>query len=173
MKETASVNSSFGTRMKTLHWATAVLVLIMLYGGFTLSRETATLHFGTGLVVLVLMVIWLAVRRASVRPAYTPMPRWQEIAAKATHHGLYACVTLQPIFGLLMVATSKGEPVAYGVIPLKIAQNDTINEIGHVLHGVNGFIIAGLVGLHILAVLYHQIVLKDNLVKRMLPFAKV
>ena len=173
MTETASVNSSFGTRQKTLHWATAVLVLIMLYGGFTMSRETAKLHFGTGLVVLVLMVIWLAVRRTSARPAYTPMPRWQEIAAKATHHGLYACVTLQPVFGLLMVTTSKGEPVAYGVIPLKIVQNDTINEIGHVLHGVTGFIIAGLVGLHILAVLYHQIVLKDNLVKRMLPFAKV
>lgn len=172
MKETASVNSGFGTRLKTLHWATAVLVLIMLYGGFTMSRETATMHFGTGLVVLVLMVIWLAVRRGSIRPAYTPMPRWQEIAAKATHHGLYASVTLQPVFGLLMVTTSKGEPVAYGTIPLKIAQNDAINEIGHVLHGVNGFLLTALVAVHILAALYHHLVLKDNVLKRMLPFAK-
>lgn len=173
MTETASATSSFGTRMKTLHWATAVLVLIMLYGGFTMTRETATMHFGTGLVVLVLMVIWLAVRRTSVRPAHVPMPRWQEIAAKATHHGLYACVTRQPIFGLLMVTTSKGEPVAYGVIPLKIARNDMLHETGEWLHAVNGYIIAGLVALHILAVIYHQIVLKDNLVKRMLPFANI
>ncbi|MBC7103925.1 MAG: cytochrome b [Parvibaculum sp.] len=173
MKETASVNSSFGTPMKTLHWATAVLVLIMLYGGFTMSRETATMHFGTGLVVLVAMVVWLAVRRASSRPAYTPMPRWQEIAAKATHHGLYATVTLQPIFGLLLVTTSKNEPVAYGVIPLKIARNDMLHEIGEWLHTVNAYAIVALVSLHILAVLYHQIILKDNLVKRMLPFAKV
>ncbi|MDO9125791.1 cytochrome b [Parvibaculum sp.] len=172
MKETASVNSGFATRMKSLHWAIAVLVLIMLYGGFTLSRETATLHFGTGLVVLVLMVIWLAVRRTSIRPAYTPMPRWQEIAAKATHHGLYASVTLQPVFGLLMVTTSKGEPVAYGVIPLKIVQNDTINEIGHVLHGVNGFLLTALVAVHILAALYHHFIVRDNVLKRMLPFAK-
>lgn len=172
MTETASATSSLGTRMKTLHWATAVLVLIMLYGGFTMTRETATMHFGTGLVVLVLMVIWLAVRRTSVRPAYVPMPRWQEIAAKATHHGLYASVTLQPVFGLLMVTTSKGEPVAYGTIPLKIAQNDAINEIGHVLHGVNGFLLTALVAVHILAALYHHLVLKDNVLKRMLPFAK-
>ena len=166
MKETASVHTSFGTPMKTLHWATAVLVLIMLYGGFTMSRETATMHFGTGLVVLVLMVAWLATRRASARPAYTPMPRWQEIAAKATHHGLYAAVTLQPIFGLLLVTTSKNEPVAYGVIPLKIARND-------MLHVINAYAIVGLVALHILAALYHHLVLKDNVLKRMLPFAKV
>ena len=75
MKETASVNSSFGTPMKTLHWATAVLVLIMLYGGFTMSRETATMHFGTGLVVLVAMVVWLAVRRASGKTGFMSIAR--------------------------------------------------------------------------------------------------
>ncbi len=97
------------------------------------------------------------------------MPRWQEITAKAVHHGLYACVTLQPIFGLMMVSFSKGSPVAFTVIPLKIVQNDLINEIGHVAHMVNAFIITGLVTLHILAALYHHLVLKDNVLKRMLP----
>ncbi len=85
------------------------------------------------------------------------------------HHGLYACVTLQPIFGLMMVSFSKGSPVAFTVIPLKIVQNDLINEIGHVAHMVNAFIITGLVALHILAALYHHLVLKDNVLKRMLP----
>ncbi len=172
MKETAPASSSFTTPVKTLHWALAVLVLIMLYGGFTLSRETATMHFGTGLVVLVLMVVWLAIRGRNPRPAQVDMPRWQQIASKAVHHGLYASVTLQPVFGLLMVTTSKGEPVAYGVIPLKIAQNDTINEVGHVLHGLNGYLLAALVTLHILAALYHHVVLRDNVLRRMLPFAK-
>ena len=173
MSDTSSATASFSAKMKTLHWAVAVLVLIMLYGGFTMSRETATLHFGTGLVVLVLMVAWLATRRASARPAYTPMPRWQEIAAKATHHGLYAAVTLQPIFGLLLVTTSKNEPVAYGVIPLKIARNDMLHEIGEWLHVINAYAIVALVAVHILAALYHHIILKDNVLKRMLPFAKV
>ncbi len=48
-------------------------------------------------------------------------------------------------------------------------QNDLINEIGHVAHMVNAFIITGLVALHILAALYHHLVLKDNVLKRMLP----
>lgn len=172
MTDTVSAASSFGTKIKSLHWAIAVLVLIMLYGGFTLSRETATYHFGTGLVILVLMVIWLAVKGGSPRPAYPPMPRWQEIAAKATHHSLYALVTLQPIFGLLLVTTSKGEPTAFGVIPLKVAQNDMLHEIGETLHVINAYLILTLVTLHILAALYHHVVLRDNVLKRMLPFAK-
>lgn len=172
MSDTSSATASFSAKMKTLHWAVAVLVLIMLYGGFTMSRETATLHFGTGLVVLVLMVIRLAVLSVSARPAYPEMPRWQEIAAKATHRGLYVAVTLQPLFGLLLVTTSKGEPVAYGMIPLKIARNDTLHEIGEWLHVINAYAIVALVAVHILAALYHHIILKDNVLKRMLPFAK-
>jgi cytochrome b561 len=172
MKDTASLNSSFGTSVKSLHWAIAVLVLLMIYGGFTISRETATFHFGFGLVVLTLMVIWLATKGGSPRPAYPPMPRWQEIAAKAVHHSLYASVTLQPVFGLMMVMFSKREPVAFGVIPLKIVQNDTINAIGHTLHGINAWILTALVSVHILAALYHHFILKDNVLKRMLPLAK-
>jgi cytochrome b561 len=80
---------------------------------------------------------------------------------------------LQPIFGLLLVTTSKNEPVAYGVIPLKIARNDMLHEIGEWLHVINAYAIVGLVALHILAALYHHLVLKDNVLKRMLPFAKV
>lgn len=167
-----SKTENFSSGSKTFHWVAAVLVLLMLYGGFTLSRETATWHFGFGLVTLVVMVFWLGWRMNRVRPPLPPMPRWQEIAAKSTHHLLMLCVTLQPIFGLMMATTSKREPVAFGVIPLKIAQNDTINGIGHVAHGINGRILLALVVIHIAAALYHHFFLKDNVMTRMLPFGK-
>ena len=71
-----------------------------------------------------------------------------------------------------MVTTSKRDPVAFNVIPLKIAQNDTINSIGRELHEINAWILTALVAVHILAALYHHFILKDNVLKRMLPFAK-
>ncbi|PKQ08186.1 MAG: hypothetical protein CVT73_07820 [Alphaproteobacteria bacterium HGW-Alphaproteobacteria-12] len=159
--------------MKGLHWTVAILVLIMFYGGFTLSKETATLHFGTGLVVLVAMAVWLAVRANTVRPPYpAAITHWHIMAAKLTHRGLYTCVTLQPLFGLLAVSTSKGEPTAYGVIPLKIVRNDTVHEIGEVLHGVNAWILVALVTFHVLGALYHRFITRDNVMQRMLPFGK-
>jgi len=167
-----SQSETFSGGSKAFHWVAGVLVLLMLYGGFSLSRETATWHFGFGLIVLTVMVLWLGWRMSHARPALPAMPRWQEITAKSTHHLLMLCVTLQPIFGLMMVTTSKREPVAFGFIPLKIAQNDTINEIGRTLHGINAWILAALVALHIGAALYHHFVLKDNVLKRMLPFGK-
>ena len=163
---------TFSGGSKAFHWVAAVLVLLMLYGGFNIARETATWHFGFGLIVLVVMVFWLGWRMSHARPALPAMPRWQEITAKSTHHLLMLCVTLQPVFGLMMVTTSKREPVAFGTIPLKIAQNDTINGIGHVLHGINSRLLLALVLLHIGAALYHHFVLKDNVLKRILPFAK-
>ncbi|MDP2122878.1 MAG: cytochrome b [Parvibaculum sp.] len=167
-----SQSDTFSGGSKAFHWVAAVLVLLMLYGGFNIARETATWHFGFGLIVLVVMVFWLGWRMSKPRPALPPMPRWQEIAAKSVHHLLMLCVTLQPIFGLMMVTTSKRDPVAFGVIPLKIVQNDTINGIGHVLHGINGRLLLALVLIHVAAALYHHFVLKDNVLKRMLPFGK-
>jgi len=58
------------------------------------------------------------------------------------------------------------------MIPLKIARNDTLHEIGEWLHVINAYAIVALVAVHILAALYHHIILKDNVLKRMLPFAK-
>ncbi|MEX1154850.1 cytochrome b [Parvibaculum sp.] len=169
----AKTPATFSAAMKSFHWVIGVLVLLMFYGGFTLSRETATWHFGTGLVILVLMVGWLAIRGRTPRPPLpADTPRWQQIAARATHHSLYLCVTLQPVFGLMMATTSKGSPVAFGFIPLKIAQNDTINEIGHVAHMVNAFILVALVAFHIAGALQHHFIRRDNVLTRILPFGK-
>lgn len=159
----------FSGTSRTLHWTVSVLVLMMLYDGATLSRETATWHFGFGIITLVVMVLWLGHRMTHPRPAPLPMPRWQQIASKSVHHLLTLAVTLQPILGLLMVMFSKRDPVAFGVIPLKIVQNDTLYAIGHELHGPNALLIAILVVLHIGGALYHQFILKDGGLTRMLP----
>ena len=62
----------FGGSSKALHWTVSVLVLLMLYGGATLSRETATWHFGFGIITLIVMVFWLGHRMTHPRPAPDP-----------------------------------------------------------------------------------------------------
>ncbi|MGB5092317.1 MAG: cytochrome b/b6 domain-containing protein [Parvibaculum sp.] len=172
-KMARDVSGRFSGVTKLLHWTVAALVLLMLYGGFTLSKETVTTHASIGIVVLALMIVWLTWNRVGPkRPARATGPRWQEILSLAVHHTLYAALVLQPLLGLLLATTSKNNLVVFGLFGLQIQQHDVLHDIGAELHEINGFLIAGLVTLHVAAALYHALILKDNVLKRMLPFAK-
>lgn len=164
---TTSEVTRFDKGRRVYHWAAAVLVLLMILGGFTMSRETATIHFGVGIVVLALMVLWLAWKAGHPRPDLLPMPRWQQILAKSVHHLLMLTVTLQPIFGLMMISFHEKSINAFWVIPLKIVQNDTLNGIGHEAHEINAFVICGLLALHIAGALYHHFIARDATLTRM------
>ncbi len=176
-----AATQSYSDVAKALHWTIFVLIALMLYGGWTsedLPREErlAALqnHSGLGLTILLLMIARLLWRLTHPVPALpADMPRWQEVASKATHHGLYFFVLLQPLIGLMMAGTStKGSLKAFGVLGLQIAPNETIHELGETLHGLNAWIIALLVALHIAAALYHHFVRRDTVLRRMLPFVK-
>ena len=175
------MTKSYDGVAKTLHWLILILILPMLYYGFThdsIPKEERLAffqnHAGLGLVILVLMLARLFWRRSHPVPELpSDLPRWQQIASKATHHGLYLLVILQPLFGLMMATTSKGSLKAFGVLGLQISPNEAINGAGHVLHGLNAWIITALILLHAAAALYHHFIRKDNVLKRMLPFAKV
>jgi cytochrome b561 len=171
---------SFDAVAKTLHWAIAILVLLMLYYGFQaggLTREERGAYFqshaGIGLVILALMLTRLVWRIGHPAPPLPgDMPRWQQIAAKASHHGFYLLVILQPLFGLLLATTSKGNLKPFGLFGLQIAPNETLHKIGETLHGLNAWLLVALIAGHVAAALYHHFVLRDNVLKRMLPFVK-
>lgn len=171
---------SYDAVAKAIHWTIMILLLPMLWYGFNadaVPKEEKLAffqnHSGIGLIILVLMVARLVWRRSHpVPPLPANTPRWQQIASKATHHGLYALVILQPLLGLLLTTTSKGNLHPFGLFGLHIVENHTAHEIGETLHTLNAYVITALIALHIVAALYHHFIRKDNVLKRMLPFAK-
>lgn len=178
--ESANMQQSYDSVAKILHWAIVILILPMLYYGFqaeNLTREERGAYFqshaGIGLIILVLMLARLVWRMGHPVPALPAgMPRWQQIASKASHHGLYLLVILQPLLGLLLTTTSKGNLKPFGLFGLHIAQNDMLHEIGETLHGLNAWLITAVILLHTGAALYHHFIRHDNVLKRMLPFVK-
>ncbi|MDR3498031.1 MAG: cytochrome b [Parvibaculum sp.] len=180
MTEAGSSNSSYSGVAKAFHWIIVVLIAAMLYGAWTIDSvpkpdrlAVMQKHAGIGIIILILMASRLAWRLRHPAPALpSGMPRWQEIASKATHHGLYFLVILQPLLGLALTTTSKFNLKPFGLFGLQIAQNDTIHHTAEVLHGLNAYLIAALIVLHIGAALYHHFILRDNVLKRMLPFVK-
>lgn len=177
---TSQSPQSYDAVAKTLHWAIVILLLPMLYYGFQAHNLPKAdrlgffqNHSGVGLIILILMLTRLAWRIGHPVPVPpSDLPRWQRIASKASHHGLYLLVLLQPLLGLLLTTTSKGNLKPFGLFGLQIAPNHALHEIGETLHGLNAWAITALIALHVVAALYHHFIRRDNVLRRMLPFAK-
>jgi cytochrome b561 len=56
--------------------------------------------------------------------------------------------------------------------PMPIAPNKALGEIMQTTHTTLAVTLAAVVALHILAALKHHFVLKDSVLKRMLPFTR-
>ena len=166
---------------KSLHWLSAIAIFLLLLGGpvfhFMAETEKATRaaagHAGLGTLLLVLMSVRLYWR--SRHPVAAPvMPRWQARLSRYAHRLLYVCAFLQPLFGLLMAMTSPYDVVAFGLFNYSelIGSHDSWYQIFHICHRANGALLALTLLLHIVAAIYHELVLRDKLLNRMLPQRK-
>jgi cytochrome b561 len=161
-----------------LHWIVALAVV----GQFTLgwwmlgiakdppgARANAfNLHKSIGLSVLALLLVRLAWRATHRPPPLPPMPAWQAWAARANHGLLYGVLLVQVGTGYIGSAVS-GYPVRFFglVLPSWAPKNVPLKDFLSSAHYVGAWVVAGVVGVHLLAVLKHQFVDRDRLLRRM------
>ncbi|MHB8354043.1 MAG: cytochrome b [Burkholderiales bacterium] len=175
----SSAQQHYNPVTRFFHWA----VLALLVAEFPIAWTMPEVHkdtrpdgliswhifFGTLiLAVMFLRIFWRLSHRA---PPDVPMPRWQTLAANATHQLLYAGLVILPLMGWAN-ASSRGWNVKFlGFIPLP-ALSPRGSSWGHELGDVHQAVAIGLlvvIGLHAAAAVYHQWVIRDNLLQRMLP----
>ena len=166
---------------KTFHWLIVILVgLEFLVAALMpeVERNLANppsivmIHFSIGIVILAVMIARLGWRLTQRMPTAPPStPGWQDLAAKATHYGLYASLVVMPFAGWAW-ASSLGWPVSFfGIVTLSalVPQSHAIVTVAADLHVLLAALIIGLIGFHTLGALYHWIFLKDGVMERMLP----
>lgn len=182
MQTTISGQSpGYRTVARLIHWAMAVLVLMMLAAGFFmvedwLSREMRNslfvFHKNVGVLLLILVAVRLIYRWRNP-PDCEPviMPRWQEAAAHGTHIALYALLIIMPLAGYIRVRAG-GFPIealdAMGIPPL-VPRSDALAAFAKQVHYLGSFAISGLVAMHIGAAAFHGLVKRDGIVSRMWP----
>lgn len=175
----------------TLHWLIAfgillqiALGLVMVHAALPLASTFALyqLHKSIGILLLfaiALRVLWRLAHKPPALPG--TMPRLEKTAASATHFLLYAVMLALPFTGWVVVSVSplRIPTVLFGLIPWpnlpwfsRLADNQTASTAAQFVHDWLGYIIAGLVLLHIAAALRHQFWLRDNSLRRMLPFGR-
>lgn len=168
-----SSDTHYGGVAVLIHWASALLVLVLLASGFRsgFAEDAATkaaalrVHVPVAALVLLLTVarlIWWW--RVDRKPAPMPgLPSWQRAIAAWTHRALYLLLFLLLASGIATSALSGLPAALVGAAPLP-ALSDLPPRIGH---GIGARALAALVVLHMAAALYHHWVLKDRTLRRM------
>ena len=165
----------------SLHWLIALLIFAGWGLGFYMSDlplSPAKLryyswHKWMGVTTFILAVLragWLVTHSAPRLPRV--IPPWQTRAARATHVALYLLMFVIPLSGWLM-SSAKGVPTVYfGVLPIPdlIAKDKAIGDLLAVVHRSLAFGLAALVGLHVAAAIKHQLMDRDGVMGRMVPF---
>jgi cytochrome b561/polyisoprenoid-binding protein YceI len=162
-----------------LHWALALLLLFQLGLGWALEdlpRSTMFIafqfHKSVGILILVLSLARLLVRLVVPRPPAEGAPALKLLAG-AVHWLLYGVMILGPITGWIIVSTARVKlpTLLFGLVPLPhLPLGAAWNEPAETIHGLIGWLLAGLVVLHIAGALRHHL-LRDDLIGRMMPTA--
>jgi cytochrome b561 len=172
--------SRYGPVAQAFHWITAILVLVAFIYGPGGSEERVysaavdadrQLHETLGLCVFALVVMRLLWRLVDEHPDPPQVSRWMGLASKAVQWALYVLLFAVPLTAITG-AWLEGHPLTLlggvKIGPLLGLSHDTGATIAN-LHGWLGDAILWLAGLHAVAALYHQLILKDGVLVSMLP----
>ena len=173
--------SSYSPAQRRLHWLIAILVALAylfieqrgLFARGTPARAAMVQsHFWTGLALLLLSAWRIGLRWGRGVPAIVPTPAaWQAWSARLLHLSLYAFLVVMPLLGLA-TAWTDGKmlylPFSDVVLPALLAPDPALAEQLEELHGSIGEFFYWVIGLHVLAALYHHWVRRDDTLRRML-----
>ncbi len=176
--------TSWGWPAKLLHWLMAALVVGLLVAGFTMvwlvsdlgaKFQLYQLHKSFGVTVFALVLIRLGWRYLNpVMPAPPANLRpWERAAALLTHRAFYVLLLLMPLTGWLTASASPlGIPtIVFGLfqMPNPVGPNAVVENAMSFVHGTLAVVLLLLLALHVGAALKHHLVLRDDVMARMLP----
>src|SRR5215470_9757113 len=159
-----------------LHWGLAVFILAALaLGAFKMApmpntdpmkSEALRAHMTGGLVILVLMLLRLIARRATLHPpAASAGASALDRLARMSHGSLYLLVITMALSGLamalqtgilsLIVGAHPGIPPDFWVFPVRS------------VHYLISRLLVGLITLHLAGALFHTFIRRDGLLRRM------
>lgn len=164
---------------KFLHWAIALIIIMMLvFGqGFDDPKTDAEMtfslagHSSLGLTVISLLILRILWRIGHPAPDLPEsVGSGQRTASKLSHLLLYALMIYVPATGLYTIAAHEFAAVPYGAFDLRSALNflGTDDFDGRrALHEFGTWLLMALLAVHISAALFHQFVQKDGVLRRM------
>jgi cytochrome b561 len=173
----------WGAVAKFFHWTIALLILGNGVFGLLLDLARSpmqkvnwmALHKSIGLTVLALFALRLLWRVFNRPPRELPAPRWQLWAARIVHGLLYLLVAALPLSGWWFNSV-RGYPLQYFKLfnlPGIAAKNPELRRLAHEVHEYLFWFLLLVLIAHVGAALKHHVFDRDDVLRRMWPFARL
>ena len=173
--ERKSSSDHYGAVAVSIHWITAVLILILIGSGFraadtldpAVKAAILRLHVPIAVGVLALTMLriawWWGFDRKPAPVAGSP--RWQERTAQVVHVLFYVVILGMIASGIGMIALSGAAPLIFGGESAQLP--DFWKYPPRLPHAIGARLLVALLVLHVGAALYHHFVRRDGLLWRM------
>ena len=177
---TGNSKTAWGWPAKLLHWIAAILILLLLGHGWWMTHMAARPdrlanyagHAALGYDLLALLILRLLWRWTHVVPDLPDdLERWERIAARASHIGLYLFMLASTLTGWALAGTFRdalNKDVFNLTVPsIFISQERPMHVMLENTHKVLSHLLAALVVVHIAGALRHQFIKHNDVLRRM------
>lgn len=169
--------TTYGSVSRLNHWIGALFVLLLLGIGLyfdDLPRGDAHrfwrgLHVAVGTIGALFLLFRVFWRLRSTSPVALPQAQPLKLFSKVVHWLLLAAILVMAVTGPLSI-WSTGRPLAVFdlvSIPSPFGPFKSWQEPMEEIHGITANALIFLIGLHLLGVLKHQFINRDNILARM------
>jgi cytochrome b561 len=177
-RENPSSAMRYGLGAIGFHWSMFVLVIVVgVLGLLHDSWPKETQRFWINVHALVGLLLWfMLVARIWWRARHMPPPLPPAVGAysrrfsRPVHFSLYALMFITPIIGFVTFIYH-GRVLNFGIfqVDFGIPSNRAVFHPTEDIHGYLAYALFAFAGIHALAALWHQFVVRDGLLGRMWP----
>ncbi|WP_293862045.1 cytochrome b [uncultured Alsobacter sp.] len=163
---------------RMLHWLTAFCVAVTVPVALAMVRTPEgaftnalyEIHKSFGILIFVIMMARLAVRLVKgAPPPAAGLTQAERVISKIVHVALYVVLVALPIGGYAATSSCCAPVKLFWTIPMPFAFSfgeDMIKTLFE-MHELGGFLLIGLVILHVAGALNHALVKRDEVMSRM------
>ena len=169
----------FAPQSRVLHWVMAAAILTNLFLGAAMVRSLAlhqsllAIHRPLGIFVLVLGIARYVNRRLTTLPPFlATMSARERRVASASERLLYALMIGLPLVGWAMLSAGSYPIVLFGAVHLPpiLPASPMLYAVLRRAHSVLAYALLATILAHLAAVLFHQFVLRDGILRRMVAW---
>jgi cytochrome b561 len=164
---------------QSFHWLVVLLVIAQyatkwLPAGFASMSEDQlnAWHLAIGPTILLLMLLRLAWRLTH----HTPPPPSDlsaplQLLSRTTHWLFYGLLVVLPVLGWIAASGYGAKVTLLRLVPLPglIGQDKSLAESVGSVHGALAWALLVVIALHVSGALYHALVKRDGVMRRMVP----